>query len=234
MHRSRPRILVVEDDPPTAGAVVRALKRADYEVELAVDGQRALAILADARFDLVILDLRLPQTDGLEVLGALRGSDASLRANRDVGVLVVSASSELTSRLRSFELGADDFVPKPFWTDELVARVQRRIARDLGERTRHVSVGVLELDAAGHRVRVDGEDPELTVTERAILVELAEADGAAVSREVLAARVLSPDADVRGRTVDSHVGRLRRKLGRAGKYVRTVWGVGYRLSEGEP
>jgi two-component system phosphate regulon response regulator PhoB len=83
-------------------------------------------------------------------------------------------------------------------------------------------------------VRVDGEDPELTVTERAILVELAEADGAAVSREVLAARALSPDADVRGRTVDSHVGRLRRKLGRAGKYVRTVWGVGYRLSEGEP
>lgn len=234
MSQLRARVLVVEDDPPTAGAVVRALKRADYEVELAADGQLALAALGRERFDLVILDLRLPRVDGLDVLEALRGRDARMRANRDVGVLIVSASAELTSRLRSFELGADDFVPKPFWTEELVARVGRRLERSRGQRSARITIGALELDAEGHRVRVDGEDLELTATERAILVQLAHADGAAVARDVLAARVLSPDADARGRTVDSHVGRLRRKLGRAGAYVRTVWGVGYRLTEVEP
>ncbi|MAQ15036.1 MAG: DNA-binding response regulator [Sandaracinus sp.] len=218
-------VLVVEDDPPTAASMVRALKRAGHRVELAVDGQLALEALQREAFDLVILDLRLPRTDGLEVLEVLRGADRQ-RTSREVGVLVVSASTELESRLRSFALGADDFVPKPFWTEELVARVERRLARDreLAEET--WVLGSLELDAEALRVRVDGATLDLTVTERALLGELARARGAAVPRETLAARVL----DGQSRTVDSHVARLRRKLGAAGPLVRTVWGIGYRLA----
>lgn len=224
------RILVVEDDVPTASAIVRALKGAGFEVELAVDGILGLEAIRRARFDLVVLDLRLPRAHGLALLEALRGAEGRARHNRDSCVLVISASTELASRLRSFELGADDFVPKPFWTEELLARIRRRLGRPDAV-ARNSEIGILTVDPRARQVRVAGREVALTGAEFDLLCVLVRARGGAVSRAQLAEEVLAADADGRGRTVDSHVARLRRKLGDAGGYVRTVWGIGYRLSE---
>ncbi|APR77170.1 Phosphate regulon transcriptional regulatory protein PhoB (SphR) [Minicystis rosea] len=218
-----PRILVVEDDAPTAASIVRALRAEGHDVELEVRGDRALATVHASRFDLVILDLRLPEVHGFEILEALRHRGHA-------SVLVVSASSELEARLRVFELGADDFVPKPFWTEELLARVRRRLARPVA-RDAPATIGTLAIDPARRVVSVEGRAIELTKTEVDLLCALTSANGAAVTRATLADDVLGAGVDPRGRTVDSHVAHLRRKLGPAGRYLRTVWGIGYRLAE---
>jgi len=164
----------------------------------------------------------LPGRDGFAVLEAMSGRVS-------VPVVVLSARSELSSRLRTFQLGAVDFVPKPFWMEELVARLRSRLALRAPESRRVLRVGTVEVDLDARRASRDGEDLGLTPAEMNVFIFLVERPGRAVSRATLIERALPEDGNATERTVDSHVSRLRRKLGVEGGWLGTVWGIGYRL-----
>jgi two-component system response regulator MtrA len=201
------------------------LRRAGYDVEWVTRGDEALS--ADfASFALVILDLMLPGAHGFDVLKALRTD------HHDVPVLLLSARQDTADKVRGLELGADDYLTKPFWPEELLARVRARLRRPaLTAGGRVVAVGPLLVDRDGRVAMVDGAAVELTRVEFDLIAALVSRPGAAVSRAWLAEHVLDPARDGGERTLDVHVSRLRRKLGRAGALIATVWGVGYRLDE---
>ncbi|HJL17927.1 MAG TPA: response regulator transcription factor [Sandaracinaceae bacterium LLY-WYZ-13_1] len=210
------RLLVIEDDAAVGRRMVRGLERAGFEVEWHTDGDRGLERAGDPSFELVVLDLMLPGLGGLEVLERLRG-----RATTPV--VVVSARDGLESRLAAFDLGAVDFVAKPFWMEELVARIHRR----LGQRpARVVRWDEVELDLDSRAVRVRGRDARLTPSELALLARLAASEGRAVSRADLAE---ASGGGATERTVDSHVARIRKKLEDGARAIHTVRGFGYRL-----
>jgi DNA-binding response OmpR family regulator len=217
-NNERHRILLVEDDATMAATMVRALRAEGYDVELAADGERALSLANTRTFSLLLLDLRLPFVDGYAVL-------ERLGRRENLPIIVVTAGTELSDRLKSFELGAVDFIAKPFWIEELVARVHVRLKRSKRrEAARRVTLGsrVVDLDARS----IAGV--ELTRAEFDILVFLLDRRGQAVTRDFIAAGVLTQGSEVEARTVDSHIGRIRKKLGTDGRFISTVWGVGYR------
>jgi DNA-binding response OmpR family regulator len=214
------RILVVEDDDSVASGIVRGLRRAGFEVELACDGARGVQMALREDTALVVLDLMLPERDGFEVLQAVRARTA-------VPVIVVTARTNLSDRLRVFELGAVDYLPKPFFVEELLARVQARLGPSPKPRQR-VELSGLQVDLDARRVELDGAAVPLTPTEFAVLRYLLERPGRAVSRSDLAGALRDLE-DTDPRNVDAHVSRLRRKLGSASSHIATVWGHGYRF-----
>ena len=224
----RPRILVVEDDLSVVQGLVRGLHRAGFDVSVAMDGVEGVRKALDEPFDLVVLDLMLPGKDGFEVLDGWRG-------RLSVPVLVLSARPELEARLRSFDLGAVDYVPKPFWMEELVARIRTRLALGAEASRRVVAFAGVTVDLDARRVtRGDLEIP-LTTHEFNVLAWLVERPDRAVSRQQLAEHTLPEEGDRQERTLDSHVSRIRKKLGPdAAACLRTVWGIGYRFSPEEP
>lgn len=211
------RILVVEDDASVAALVIRGLGRAGFEVELAIDGESAVRCATAAPPALVVLDLMLPGRDGLDVLVAIR-------ARCQAPVIVVTARLALEDRLRAFELGAVDYLPKPFFFEELLARVQVRLGRDRPRHVVRLDGALLDFDAPA--IEIDGEAVKLTPTELAILRYLVERPGRAVSRADLAQALADPEDPA---NVEAHVSRLRKKLGDASRHVTTVWGHGYRF-----
>ena len=219
------RVLLVEDDETLGRQVADNLRRAGYDVEWVTRGDEALS--ADfAAFALVILDLMLPGAHGFDVLKALRTD------HHDVPVLLLSARQDTADKVRGLELGADDYLTKPFWPEELLARVRARLRRPaLTAGGRAVTVGPLLVDRDGRVAMVDGAAVDLTRVEFDLIAALASRPGAAVSRAWLAEHVLDSTRDGGERTLDVHVSRLRRKLGRAGALIATVWGVGYRLDD---
>jgi len=219
----KPRILLVEDDPRLGPQVTEHLERAGFDVRWVTDGHAALEEDA-GRFSLVILDLMLPGAYGLDVL-------KRLRTQWDVPVLILSARNDTVDKVRALKLGADDFVTKPFWPEELLARVQARLRRPVLEREGRIRVGALEVDLEGRAVLVEGLPIALTRAEFDLVAALARRPGAAVPRAWLVEHVLDPERDGTERTLDVHVSRLRKKLGAAGAQIATVWGVGYRLVE---
>jgi len=217
----KPRVVVVEDDERLGAQVVRTLEEAGYEPAWLRDGRQATpAAVQDA--SLVILDLMLPGAHGLDVL-------KRLREECDVPVLVLSARNETLDKVRALKLGADDYVTKPFWPEELLARVAARVRRPVLQRSGALQWGDLAVDLTARVVQVGGEPVDLTRVEFDILAALARRPGAAVSRAGLVASVLDPEREGGERTLDVHVSRLRKKLGPCGRLVGTVWGVGYRL-----
>lgn len=217
-----PVILVAEDDPSLAAAIVRNLRKAGFEVDLVTRGDHAATAADDGRFALVVLDLMLPELDGFAVL-------ERIRARSNVPVIVATARTELPDRLRSFELGAVDFLPKPFWMEELVARVRTRLQLTAARESRTVTWDDIVVDRDARTVVAAGTPVALTPNELDLLVFLVERPGRAVSRAQLAESVLSSVSDVDERTVDSHISRVRKKLGTAGERIVTVRGVGYRF-----
>jgi DNA-binding response OmpR family regulator len=215
------RVLLVEDDASLGQQIVDCLRAIGFEPSWLQDGAAALQASPHA-FALVVLDLMLPGAHGLDIL-------KKLRSESEVPVLVLSARNDTRDKVRALELGADDYVTKPFWPEELVARIQARLRRPALQRTGVLDLGELTVDLPARRVRVAGQDVELTRVEFDLLAALARRPGSAVSRDWLVEHVLDPERDGTVRTLDVHVSRLRRKLGSAGRRVATVWGVGYRL-----
>jgi len=152
-----------------------------------------------------------------------------IRSQSDLPVLVLSAKSDASVKVRALELGADDYVTKPFWPEELLARVNARLRRPSLERSRVIDSHGLTVEVTARVVRVDGVALELTRVEFELLLALARRMGQALSRAWLMSNVLDPERDGTERTLDVHVSRLRKKLGRHGERVVTVWGIGYRL-----
>jgi two-component system response regulator MtrA len=218
------RILLVEDDQRLGTQVADSLRQSGFEVIWRTRGDAVdEGDVQDTQ--LVVLDLMLPGAHGFDVLKRLRATANS------VPVLVLSARQDTHDKVRAFELGADDYLSKPFWPEELLARVRARLRRpELATATRALDVGPLGIDRDARRVTVDGQVIDLTRAEFEILSTLARRPGAAVSRSALVTSALDPDRDGDERTLDVHVSRLRKKLGAAGRLIATVWGVGYRLA----
>ncbi len=215
------RILLVEDDVELGRQIVQHLTGAGFDPTWIKDGDEAM-LVDPAPYRLFILDLMLPGAYGLDVL-------KRLRQHSDVPVLVLSARNDTIDKVRALKLGADDYVTKPFWPDELLARVQARLRRPVLQREGAVEYGPLVLDPAARRVTVEGDDVPLTRVEFDLLSALARRPGEAITRTWLVEHVLDPDREGNERTLDVHVSRLRKKLGACGKSVATVWGIGYRL-----
>jgi two-component system response regulator MtrA len=218
------KILLVEDDARLAQQVVATLSEAGFEVTWLARGDQALALAPEA-FRLVVLDLMLPGAYGLDVL-------KHVRARGDVPVLVLSAKSDTSVKVRALELGADDYLVKPFWPEELVARVAARLRRPTACRAERLEAGPLVLDLAARTATLHGEPLDLTRVEFELLAALARRPGAAVQRAWLVEHVLDPDKSGGERTLDVHVSRLRKKLAAWPECIATVWGVGYRLGAG--
>lgn len=215
------RILLVEDDQSLAALIVATLKRAKFEPTWVANGKDALRFLAD-EFALVILDLMLPGVHGLDVL-------KHIRSRSDVPILVLSARNESADKVRALKTGADDFMTKPFWPEELLERINARLRRPTLMRGARIQFGTLTLDLAARSVHVRDRRVELTKVEFDLLAALARRPEDAISRSALEEAALGLDRDRGERALDVHMSRLRKKLGTAGPCIATVWGVGYRL-----
>jgi DNA-binding response OmpR family regulator len=215
----RRRVLVVEDDPKIRSTIELYLRRDGFDVATAARGDEAIAAARDAH--LVILDIMLPGADGIEVCRAIR-------AAAPTPVIFVTARSTEEDKLRGLDLGADDYVTKPFSPRELMARV-RAVFRRAPPPTETMQVGAITIDGARRAASVGGEEIALTPTEFRLLGALARAAGRTLSREQLIRSAFGEDYDGLDRTVDVHVMNLRRKLGTAGQAIVTVFGAGYRM-----
>jgi DNA-binding response OmpR family regulator len=217
----RRRILLVEDDPKTRATVALYLQREGYDVAVAEDGVQALEMAREREPHLVVLDLMLPRLDGMGVCRALRESSST-------AIIMVTARSTEEDKLAGLDLGADDYVTKPFSPRELMARVRavlRRAAED-----DIVEAAGIAVDRVRREVRVAGAEVPLTPTEVRLLDVLMRAAGRTFTRQELVERVLGEEYEGLDRTVDVHVMNLRRKLGQAGKAIVTVFGAGYRFA----
>lgn len=222
------QILVVDDEPDILSVLVYHLSREGYQVTTAVNGPAALKAAAADRPDLIILDLMLPGMHGYEVLAKLR-SDERLGS---IPVILLTALVEEEERVKGFEVGADDYIAKPFSARELGLRVEavlRRSKADPVSVNRRLSVGPIAIEREAHRVFVNDEEIELTPLEYRLLETLIERRGRVQNRRQLLQAVWDTNAAIETRTVDMHVGRLRMKLGVAASLVETVRGVGYRF-----
>ncbi|QJA05883.1 response regulator transcription factor [Thermosulfurimonas marina] len=220
------RVLIVEDEPEVAELERRAFEREGFRAEVAGSASEAFRRLAHGFPDLVILDLMLPDQDGLEILKFLRFRKELSR----VPVIIVSARGEEVDRVLGFELGADDYVVKPFSPRELVLRAKAILKRlrppSEGQILAH---GPLRLFPEEFRAEVEGQEVRLTPMEFKLLQTFMEAPGRVFSRETLLEKVWGYTYQGYARTVDTHVKRLRKKLGPAASLLETIWGVGYRL-----
>ena len=228
-----PRVLVVEDEPDIAALIAYQLTREGFRVETSSNGTEALTAVGREIPDLVVLDRMLPGLSGDDVLRQLRQESAT----RNIPVLVLTARREQEERIEGFELGADDYITKPFSPRELVLRVQailrrsRETAQSVGGRV--LRAGHLRMDVGAHEASLDGEELNLTPTEFRLLQALMERRGRTQSRRQLLEKAWDVESDIadriQTRTVDMHIRRLRAKLGSQGEWVETVRGFGYRL-----
>ncbi len=221
------RIYLVEDEPDIAEVLKFNLEKADFDVEVLRRGDTALEAIRKLPPDLIILDLMLPGLDGLEVTRVLKRDPATSR----IPLVMLTAKGEEVDRIVGLELGADDYIPKPFSPREVVLRIKAVLRRHAGEESpgEILETGTIRLDASAHRVDVRGREIQLTATEFRLLKVLMERQGRVQTRSRLLSDVWGYAEDVDSRTVDTHVRRLRRKLGPEADRVETVIGVGYRL-----
>ena len=218
------RVLLIDDDARLHELLVGYLAAADVDLAHASDGARGLAALAAGGFDAVLLDVMMPGMDGLEVLRRIRERSA-------IPVLMLTARGDETDRVVGLELGADDYVAKPFSSRELLARLRavlRRMAPEVGNE--RLSANGIEVEIGTREVRVEGESVELTGLEFDLLVALLRRAGRVVPRSALLREAGRDDATVGERTIDVHISKLRKKLG---PRIKTVRGVGYVLGRGE-
>jgi two-component system phosphate regulon response regulator PhoB len=222
------KILVVDDEPDALEVLGFKLREAGFEPVFAKDGARAIAAARDDRPDLMVLDLMLPEVDGLEVCKILRRDPATA----SIPILMLTARAAEMDRVLGLELGADDYVTKPFSPRELVLRIRKLLARKPpgDESNTHLRLGEIDIDVPRHVVLVSGREVTLTVTEFRLLEILARRRGRVQSRDRLLQDVWGYENPIDSRTVDTHMRRLREKLGAAARRLETVRGVGYRFT----
>lgn len=217
------KVLVVDDEARMRKLISDFLKVRDFEVVEAGDGEEALDIFFQNKdIALVILDVMMPKMDGWEVLKAIR-------EHSKVPVIMLTARSEESDELKGFDYGADEYISKPFSPKILVARVEAILRRSGVTQDETVQVGGIEIDKSAHTVRVDGSEVELSFKEYELLVYFVENRGIALSREKILNNVWNYDYFGDARTIDTHVKKLRAKLGSRGDCIKTVWGMGYKF-----
>jgi two-component system, OmpR family, response regulator len=219
------RILVVEDNKTLADGLAAVLRGAGYAVDVVGDGRSAHAAVAAERFDLVILDLTLPGMDGLEVL-------REMRARRDSSaVLVLTARGGLDDRVRGLDLGADDYITKPFEVSELEARVRALLRRQAGLRGARIDFGSISLDTNSRTISADGHALEVPARELSVLETLLLRAGKVVGKQAIIESLAAFDDDLSANAVEQYVSRLRKRLAPHGLTVRTARGLGYYLDK---
>ena len=230
-----PHVLIVDDEADLARLIEFNLKAAGLETSVAPDGETALRLAQQRVPDLVLLDLMLPDLSGTEVCRQLKRGEKT----KNVPVIMLTAKGEELDRVVGFELGADDYVTKPFSVRELVLRCQAVLRRKappavssevVAEAGEHKKVGGVELDLGAHRCFVDGHEVVLTALEFRLLLHFMQRLGRVQTREQLLQDVWQMSSELETRTVDTHVKRLREKLGSARDTIETVRGVGYRMA----
>jgi two-component system phosphate regulon response regulator PhoB len=229
MASGRRTILLVEDEPAIAEPLAETLTREGFHLEVAGTAAGAVDAFASVRPDLILLDLMLPDLSGTELCARVR-ADQRLAA---VPIIMLTAKSEEIDRVVGLEVGADDYVTKPFSPRELALRVRAVLRRraPAQERARVLEHGPLRVDPESHRASVAGHEIVLTAKEFQLLVALMGRPGRVMTRERLLDEVWGSDITVTSRTIDTHLKRLREKLGLAGGLIETVRGVGYRFAE---
>jgi two-component system phosphate regulon response regulator PhoB len=221
------RILIIEDEADLREVLEYNLTREGHRVHVSATGADGLRAAREQRPELVLLDLMLPDMPGTTVCKALKKEAPT----RDVRIIMVTAKGEEIDRVVGFELGADDYVVKPFSVRELLLRIGAVLRRRDAAEADFVEFGNLRIDPAAHRAWVDGVEVMLTTLEFKLLVTLYERKNRVQTRSVLLNDIWGIEADITTRTVDTHVKRLREKLTTVGRYIETVRGVGYRFTE---
>ncbi|MCB2100185.1 MAG: response regulator transcription factor [Rhodobacterales bacterium] len=217
------RVLLIEDDPILADGLVRALRQAGYAVDWSGDGPEAEAILRAQDYDLVVLDLTLPGLDGLELLRGLRGRRAA------TPVLIITARAEVDDRIRGLDLGADDYLTKPFELGEFDARVRALLRRSRGRGLGRLTLGGLTVDIAARRAFIGDAPLDLRRREFGVLEVLMTAQGRILDKTRIIDHVAGFDEELSPAAVEIYISRLRKKLEPAGVAIRVVRGVGYVL-----
>ncbi len=221
------RLLIVEDSPRLQRTIGTALRKSGYAVDLAGDGEEGLWMAESHDYDVIILDIMLPKRDGLSVLGELR------TRGKATHVLLLTARDTVPDRVRGLRAGADDYLVKPFALDELLARVEALCRRAYGNKQALITVGDLEIDTLGRRVRRSGREIELSAREYLLLEYLARRRGQVVSRAEVEEHIYDEQVDPMSNVVDSAICCLRKKLAGAGEtsLIHTRRGLGYALEE---
>jgi two-component system OmpR family response regulator len=221
------KILLIEDEPKIAEFVIKGLASASYDVTHVDDGERGLSLVLEDRHDLVILDLMLPKLNGFEVLQQTRASGCT------VPIIILSAKVDLPDRLMGFDKGADDYLPKPFFVEELVARIKALMHRKTPEQIQQISLNHLQLDVVSRKVQWFGTTALLSQREFSLLAFLARSPGHIFSRQQILKHVWDISFDPETNVVDVCVLRIKRKLARGpeghSSPIESVRGVGYRL-----
>jgi two-component system phosphate regulon response regulator PhoB len=223
----KPKILIVDDEVDALEVLGFKLKEAGFNPIFAKDGARAIAAVRDEKPALMVLDLMLPEVDGLEVCKILRRDPATV----NIPILMLTAKAAEMDRVVGLELGADDYVTKPFSPRELVLRIRKLLDRNRSshELSELIIIGDIEIDVSTHVVKISSKEITLTLTEFNLLELLAKRRGRVQSRDRLLQDVWGYENPIDSRTVDTHMRRLREKLGDAARYLETVRGVGYRF-----
>lgn len=214
-------ILLVEDDNQLGLEIKQNLEANSFGVSWLQDGKEAISVDPED-FDLVVLDLMLPNAHGFDIL-------KQYRKKSDIPVIILTARTDSSDKLRGFKLGSDDYMTKPFWPEELVARIEARLRRPEIQRDATKKVGVLEVFYDSRQIRIDGVICEFTKVEFDIVSMFTKRVGQAFTRRQIVDIVLDEEKEGGERTLDVHISRIRKKFGDHAEMIKTVWGVGYKM-----
>ena len=219
----RKKVILIEDEVKLARFVELELRYEGYDVTVCHDGREGLQMVTDGNYDMILLDLMLPGLTGIEICRRVRKFS-------NVPIIMLTAKGEESDELNGFDLGVDEYISKPFSPKILVARVEAILRRSNNLSTGEIrKAGGIELDIAAHEVRIDGKEITLSFKEFELLNYFVMNQGVALSREKILNNVWNYDYFGDARTIDTHVKKLRSKLGEKGEYIKTIWGMGYKF-----
>ena len=216
------KVLVVDDEKLIVKGIRFSLEQDGMEVECAYDGEEAIELARKTEYDMVLLDVMMPKMDGWEVC-------REIRKNSKVPIIMLTARGDERDELLGFELGVDEYISKPFSPKILVARVEAILRRSNMAVSDVTDIGGIRIDKAAHQVTIDGQPVDLSYKEFELLAYFADNQGIALSREKILNNVWNYDYFGDARTIDTHVKKLRSKMGEKGNYIKTIWGMGYKF-----